>query len=126
MSVCDSTCRSCIYSSTVSETEPVTCDYILVTGNRRGCPAGEGCERYIKGDRAPSIDQQLYKGRKVESKPQEKPQEKPKEQKPRKKKVRTPEQLAKKREDDKAYYQKHKKELNKRRYEREKQKKQSP
>ncbi len=120
MSVCDKTCRSCIYSSTVSETEPVTCDYILVTGNRRGCPAGEGCERYIKGERAPSIDQQLYKGRKLE-KPEEKPKEKPKDQKPRKKKPLTPEQLAKKREQDKEYYQRHKKELNKRRYEREKQ-----
>jgi hypothetical protein len=104
----------------VSETEPVTCDYILVTGNRRGCPAGEGCERYIKGERAPSIDQQLYKGRKLE-KPEEKPKEKPKDQKPRKKKPLTPEQLAKKREQDKEYYQRHKKELNKRRYEREKQ-----
>ncbi len=123
MSVCDKTCRSCIYSSTVSETGPVTCDYILVTGNRRGCPAGKGCERYIKGERAPSVDQQLYSGRKAEKK---EPKEKPKEQKPRKKKARTPAQLAKKREQDKEYYQRHKGEINKHRYEREKQKRQSP
>ncbi len=123
MSVCDKTCRSCIYSSTVSETEPVTCDYILVTGNRRGCPAGKGCERYIKGARAASIDQQLYRGRKLEKKD---PKEKPNDPKPRMKKELTPEQKAKKSADYKAYYQAHKKELNKRRVERERMKKQSP
>lgn len=66
MSERDNKCRSCIYSSTVSETEPVTCDYILVTGNRRGCPPGKDCERYIKGKRAPSIDRQLYNKRRYE------------------------------------------------------------
>ena len=54
MSLCDDTCRPCIYSGVL--TEGVCCNYILITGNRRGCPAGKGCERRVVGDRRMTID----------------------------------------------------------------------
>lgn len=53
--VCDTKCRSCMYASTLGNMS-VVCNYLLVTGNRRGCPAGKGCERYIKGKHAIAID----------------------------------------------------------------------
>lgn len=62
LSVCDKSCRGCIYCSVLSGGEE-TCDYILVTHNRRGCPAGKGCERRISGTKALTIDQQIYRGR---------------------------------------------------------------
>lgn len=43
-------CRSCIYSSTLSATATVSCDYLLLTGKRRGCKIGE-CDKYKKGKR---------------------------------------------------------------------------
>ena len=62
MSVCDKTCKPCIYSSVMS-TWGVSCNYILVTGNRRGCPAGKGCERRIVGKKQNSIDGLIFRGR---------------------------------------------------------------
>ncbi len=41
-------CKTCIYRS--REGTPRNCDYILVTGKRRGCPV-EKCEKYKKGRR---------------------------------------------------------------------------
>lgn len=42
-------CKGCIYLGHQSK----TCDYFIMTGVRRGCPAGENCtrrrERYRKG-----------------------------------------------------------------------------
>ena len=71
MSLCDATCRSCIYS-TVLSTFGVVCNYILVTGNRRGCAAGRGCERKIAGDHAITIDELLYRGQMPEQPKKEK------------------------------------------------------
>lgn len=31
-----------------------TCDYILVTGEPRGCPAGAGCTKKVTGRRKPT------------------------------------------------------------------------
>ena len=35
-------CRSCLYYAAYTD----TCDYMLVTHERRGCPAGDECVRY--------------------------------------------------------------------------------
>ena len=40
-------CRSCKYHGVVSG--DLSCDYILVMHERRGCPAGPGCTRYERG-----------------------------------------------------------------------------
>ena len=61
MSLCDGHCRFCIYASVLSNNS-VICQYLLVTGNRRGCEAGEGCERYIKGVRLSTIDNSIFRG----------------------------------------------------------------
>ena len=63
MSLCDSTCKPCIYSGVMS-TWGIACNYILITGNRRGCPAGKGCERRIVGKKpAQSIESQIFIGK---------------------------------------------------------------
>ena len=46
-SVCDSRCRKCRYYGMSAS----TCDYILITGKPRGCPAGKDCIRFEKGSR---------------------------------------------------------------------------
>ena len=49
-SICDTkTCAGCIYSFRLSGA--LTCDYILATGHRRGCPAGAGCDKRQTGKR---------------------------------------------------------------------------
>lgn len=52
MSVVTERCRSCIYYRTNSTGHSglPTCDYILIEGHRRGCPAGDECDKY-----APSV-----------------------------------------------------------------------
>ena len=55
MSVCDKTCRGCAYSGVTSTC--LSCNYILVTGHPRGCPAGEGCKRRTPGHKLLTIDQ---------------------------------------------------------------------
>jgi len=62
MSQCDNTCRGCIFAS-ITSANGVLCDYILVTGNMRRCPAGAGCERRIAGHRRKSIDSLIYRGK---------------------------------------------------------------
>lgn len=47
-------CKSCIYSRTTSATKNMSCDYLLITGNRRGCKVGE-CDKYEKGKRKQNI-----------------------------------------------------------------------
>ena len=43
-SICDKkTCARCKYSTLLSGT--LACGYILNTGHRRGCPAGQGCSK---------------------------------------------------------------------------------
>ena len=39
-------CKDCFYYGVSTS----TCDYILVTGKRRGCPIDENCTKYLKGD----------------------------------------------------------------------------
>ena len=41
-------CRRCIY---LSRSGQATCDYIVLTGHMRGCPAGVGCDRRVNGER---------------------------------------------------------------------------
>ena len=42
-------CKSCRYRSGTPRDNG--CDYLLLTGKARGCPAGEGCRRYEAGPR---------------------------------------------------------------------------
>lgn len=42
-------CRSCKYHGVASG--ELTCDYIIIMEERRGCPCGPGCIRYEKGVR---------------------------------------------------------------------------
>lgn len=58
---CDSTCKKCIYSTTLSNW-PRACAYILTTGSRRGCPPGEGCIRRVEGQKQPTIDSIVFHG----------------------------------------------------------------
>lgn len=106
--LCDETCRNCIYVSTLSNNS-VVCNYILVTGNRRGCPAGSGCERRIEGIRAASIDQQLYRG---QDQIQKEAAEKRREETTREPKaLLTEERAERKRNYDREYYQQHREEI---------------
>ena len=41
-------CKTCTYRA--AEQEFNNCDYFLITGHMRGCPATD-CHRYEKGDR---------------------------------------------------------------------------
>jgi len=41
-------CKSCIYSRTTTATANMACEYLLLTGKRRGCKVGE-CDKYEKG-----------------------------------------------------------------------------
>ena len=95
MSVCDESCRDCIYSSFTAFIGLV-CNYYLVhgVGNRRGCAAGKGCERRIVGEKAHSIERQIFLG---ERKPKKEP---------------TPEQRERKKAYQAAWYQAHKEEQN--------------
>ena len=38
-------CEKCKYKGEVLFGEPC-CDYILITGKSRGCPAGDECDKY--------------------------------------------------------------------------------
>lgn len=40
--------RSCKYHGWISGNN-LTCDYILIEKQSRGCPAGPGCDKYKKG-----------------------------------------------------------------------------
>lgn len=45
-------CAGCVYASKNSGVwKSLTCDYILLTGKRRGCKAGVGCPHKTKGNR---------------------------------------------------------------------------
>ena len=46
--LCSRICRTCVHGSDHT-TGAVTCDYILNTGKRRPCPAGDGCTEYKRG-----------------------------------------------------------------------------
>ena len=41
-------CKTCRFRSRTSNVN--TCDYIVLTGHRRGCPAGDECTRYEEGN----------------------------------------------------------------------------
>ena len=60
MSECDRTCRPCVYHGWVGS--QITCDYILMEGRRRGCPAGEGCDKRETGKvKRMSIDARTFR-----------------------------------------------------------------
>lgn len=42
--------KDCFYRSE-NAGEFVSCDFLLITGELRGCPIGDECTRYKKGDR---------------------------------------------------------------------------
>lgn len=58
MSVCDGYCRGCSYRSTAGSF--VTCDYFMITGHTRGCPAGAGCTRRTLGNKELSPGQLIF------------------------------------------------------------------
>ena len=65
MSLCDKTCNGCAYSSKYCVGGYIyVCNFLLVTGKRRGCPAGNGCQQRIEGERAQQIDEMLFRGQK--------------------------------------------------------------
>ena len=46
----DYQCNSCIYRCLASVGYGnATCDYMLITGKRRGCPGGNNCTKYEEG-----------------------------------------------------------------------------
>lgn len=47
---CNKHGRDCFYASAKSNTVAHTCDFLLITGKRRGCKPTE-CDKYIKGKR---------------------------------------------------------------------------
>ena len=46
MSVVTKRCKDCIYFSMNRHYSNKSCDYIIKTGKRRGCPAGDECDKY--------------------------------------------------------------------------------
>ena len=46
-------CRTCIFRSNHhdSNADRIHCDYISITGHRRGCPPSPTCAKYVKGKR---------------------------------------------------------------------------
>lgn len=55
MTVCTDYCKPCYYAScnrTGYDHGTMTCDYLIVTGEKRGCPAGDGCKRFREGKRS--------------------------------------------------------------------------
>lgn len=61
--ICDATCKGCVYSTYVGVLVNRCCDFLLITGSRRGCPAGQGCTRRLAGKKLKTIDQLLFRGR---------------------------------------------------------------
>lgn len=45
-------CRTCRYRNRADGSGLITCDYILMTGEPRGCEVSETCERYERSGRA--------------------------------------------------------------------------
>lgn len=43
MGVCTKYCDACIYRKNLTSGAITYCDYICMTGNKRPCPAGDGC-----------------------------------------------------------------------------------
>lgn len=58
MSVCDETCRGCIYQGSSGYAR--TCDHLLITGKPRGCPAGAGCTKRFTGKKRPSLGEKIF------------------------------------------------------------------
>ena len=48
----NSKCMLCYYHG-YNSFLGITCDYILVTGKKRGCEPGKKCKRFKKGQRNP-------------------------------------------------------------------------
>lgn len=61
MARCDEFCRPCAYRG--QATGGLCCDYLLITGNRRGCPPGTGCTQRVKGKQLDSLESRLFRGR---------------------------------------------------------------
>lgn len=99
MSLCDASCKGCIYS-TYTSMWGVTCNYILVTGTRRGCPAGKQCTRREYGERSISLDVLLYRGQDKTKMPKKKPEPE-----------RDPEAVERLKQKRREYYQTHREQM---------------
>ena len=57
----DYLCNTCIYRCwSDMATGNSTCDYMLITGERRGCKGGNDCTKYEKGDKKKRINRLKY------------------------------------------------------------------
>lgn len=63
MSLCDSYCEPCVYSRVNDQYGLTLCNYIIITGKRRGCPAGKGCDKRIIGEKKRTIESIIFRGR---------------------------------------------------------------
>lgn len=43
--LCTERCKACTYGGIVMYTT-TSCDYMYLTGKPRGCPAGDGCDKF--------------------------------------------------------------------------------
>ena len=63
MEINEKHCRSCKYHGWLGN-HAITCDYILIRKERRGCPVGPSCTRYERGVRKktpPELVPSLFK-----------------------------------------------------------------
>lgn len=60
--LCDELCTTCAYACTITG-GALVCDYLLVTGIMRGCPAGTGCDKYLPGEKIRSLSSQIQCGK---------------------------------------------------------------
>lgn len=63
-------CRECFYVGyfdSHSCNGPICCDYILVTGKMRGCPAGDDCIHFLEGHRPKHLLRDRYRNFSVPS-----------------------------------------------------------
>lgn len=56
---CGDGCKGCMYFNKNGANGTSCCDYAYQTGKLRGCPAGEGCIRYTKGNKGKSFRKYL-------------------------------------------------------------------
>lgn len=53
-------CKNCVFIGFIGSDR--CCDYILITGHSRGCPAGRECTQKVVGKKRKSIDQKMFRG----------------------------------------------------------------
>ena len=50
VSLCDAYCAGCCYRKAFGGGDSKTyyCDFMCMTGKPRGCPAGDGCDKWVE------------------------------------------------------------------------------